>query len=270
MQHRKIPKSGEEIPVIGLGTWRTFDVASERGRIPLGKVLDHFSTAGGRVIDTSPMYGKAEEAIGELQSHVKKPFIATKVWTRGREAGIEQMKRSMRFLRVTQIDLLQIHNLVDWHTHLQTLRNWKSAEKVRYIGVTHYQTAAFPQLAEIMQTEDIDFVQLPLSIELPDAEQRLLPLAQSKRIAVIVNRPFEEGALLRKVRSKPLPPWAADFESKSWSELFLRYIVSHPAVTCVIPATGNVEHLAENMRAGEGRMLSMEERTRLRKLVTQR
>jgi diketogulonate reductase-like aldo/keto reductase len=268
MERRKIPRSGEEVPVIGLGTWRTFDVASDRARKPLGEVLERFSSAGGRLIDTSPMYGKAEEVIGELKDRVKQPFLATKVWTQGREAGIEQMKRSMRRLRATQIDLIQIHNLVDWRTHLQTLRQWKDAGRIRYLGITHYQNGAFPQLAEIMTNEEIDFVQLPLSAGMPDAEERMLPLAQSRRIAVIVNRPFEGGALLHDVRRKPVPPWAADFGSKSWSELFLRYIVSHPAVTCVIPATSNVDHLAENMRAGEGRMPSTKERASLRKLLS--
>jgi diketogulonate reductase-like aldo/keto reductase len=268
MQSREIPKSKEQLPVIGMGTWRTFDIGSDRARKPLIDVVCRFSEFGGRLIDTSPMYGKAEEVVGEMRSHVKEPFIATKVWTRGREAGIEQMKRSKTLMRATQIDLIQIHNLVDWQTHMVTLRNWKANGLIRYIGVTHYQTGAFAQLAEIMNREEIDFVQLPMSAELPDAEQRLLPLAQAKGVAVIVNRPFEEGGLLRRVRSKPLPQWAGEFDSRSWSELFLRYIVSHPAVTCVIPATSSVQHLEENMRAGEGRMLSMNERQRLRKLLS--
>ena len=266
MFYRKIPTSGEELPLIGLGTWQRFN----RPNPALAEVLRRFSAAGGRVIDSSPMYGNAEKIVGELKTHVAKPFLATKVWTRGREEGIAQMQQSRRLLRATQIDLMQIHNLVDWQTHLRTLREWKAASNIRYIGITHYQTGAFPQLAEIMRTEPIDFVQLPMSIELPDAERMLLPLAQTKRIAVIVNRPFEEGALLRDVQRKPLPPWAAEFDSQSWSELFLRYIVSHPAVTCVIPATGNPDHMSENLRAGEGRMLTMDERVRLRKLVTQR
>ncbi len=270
MHQRKIPKSGEELPVIGLGTWKTFDIASERGRRPLIDVLERFSAASGRIVDTSPMYGKAEEVVGEMKTHVNQPFLATKVWTRGREAGIEQMKRSMRRLRTTQIDLMQIHNLVDWRTHLVTLRQWKSEGHIRYLGITHYQTGAFPQLSEIMQSETIDFVQLPLSVEVTQAEERLLPLAQSKGIAVLVNRPFEAGSLLRDVRRKPLPPWAAEFDCRSWSEIFLRYVVSHPAVTCAIPATSNPQHLVENMRAGEGRMLSMQERSRLRTLLHQR
>jgi diketogulonate reductase-like aldo/keto reductase len=265
MQVRTIPKSGEPIPVIGLGTWRTFDGF----RPSLVEVLKRFSVAGGRVIDTSPMYGKAEEVVGRLKSHVAQPFLATKVWTRGREAGIAQMQNSMRLLGVSQIDLMQIHNLVDWRTHLRTLREWKAAGTIRYDGITHYHASAFPELAQIMRTEEIDFVQLPLSVELPDAKEQLLPLAQEKEIAVLVNRPFEEGALLRKVRRKPLPEWAAEFGAASWSELFLRYVVSHPAVTCVIPATSNPDHVAENLRAGEGRMLTMEQRAVLRRRLTE-
>jgi diketogulonate reductase-like aldo/keto reductase len=269
MQARKIPKSGEEIPVIGLGTWRTFDVSpSDRARRPLIEVLKRFNAAGGRLIDTSPMYGRAEEVAGDLKSHLRQPFLATKVWARGREHGIAQMERSLRLLRTSQIDLIQIHNLVDWQTHLQTLRRWKSARRIRYLGITHYEKGAFPQLADIMEREEIDFVQLPLSIEMPDAETRLLPLAQSRGVGVIVNRPFEAGALMRRVRRKPLPVWAEeDFDCQSWSELFLRYIVSHPAVTCVIPATSDPDQMAENLRAGEGRMLSMRERARLRERV---
>lgn len=258
MHQRSIPKTGEELPVIGLGTWKTFDVAKRNPQL-----VRRFSELGGRVIDTSPMYGKAEQVVGELKQYAAQPFIATKVWTRGREAGIEQMKRSMRLLRAQQIDLIQIHNLVDWQTHLLTLRNWKANGLIRYIGVTHYQKAAFPQLAEIMTSEEIDFVQLPMSVELPDAEQRLLPLAQSRGIAVIVNRPFEEGALLRRVRNKQ-PPHGF----RSWSELFLSYIVSHPAVTCAIPATSNVDHLEANMRTGERPLLTMKERDQLRKRLS--
>jgi diketogulonate reductase-like aldo/keto reductase len=266
MFYRKIPTTGEELPLIGLGTWKSFSRATPA----LGEVLRRFSAAGGRVIDTSPMYGNSEKVVGELKENVDQPFIATKVWARGKDKGIDQMLQSMHLLQTTQIDLMQIHNLVDWQTHLKTLQEWKAASRFRYIGVTHYQTGAFPLLSEIMRTEPIDFVQLPLSIELPDAERALLPLAQTKGIAVIVNRPFEEGALLRAVSHKSLPPWAAEFDAQSWSELFLRYIVSHPAVTCVIPSTANPDHVSENLRAGEGRILTMEERARLRKLVTQR
>ena len=261
---RPIPKSNEPIPVIGLGTWRTFDVASQRARQPLAAVLDRFAAAGGQLIDTSPMYGRAEETLGELADHTKDAFMATKVWTRGREEGIEQMERSMRLLRRDALDLIQVHNLVDWRTHLATLREWKRAGRVRYLGITHYQSSAFGDLADILRREDVDFVQLPMSVELPDAEERLLPLTAERGVAVIVNRPFEGGALMHRVRRKPLPEWAAEFDCRSWSEMFLRWIVSHHAVTCVIPATSSVEHLEENMRAGEGRMLDARERARLR------
>jgi diketogulonate reductase-like aldo/keto reductase len=260
---RPIPKSGEELPVIGLGTWQTFDV-SAGGQRPLIDVLDRFAAAGGKVIDTSPMYGRAEEVVGALREHVPGAFLATKVWTRGREHGIEQMRRSMQLMRTKQLDLMQIHNLVDWRTHLATLRQWKADGVVRYIGITHYTTSAFGELESIMRGEEIDFVQLPLSIGVPDAEERLLPLARDRGVAVLVHRPFEEGTLLRNMRRRPLPDWARGYGAESWSELLLRWIVSHPAVTCVIPATGNAEHMSENLKAGEGRLLSMKERRELR------
>ena len=265
---RTIPKSSESIPVIGLGTWQTFDVGdTDRDRRPLIEVLRRFSAAGGRLIDSSPMYGKSEEVVGDLKTHVPQHFLATKVWTRGRDQGIAQMRHSMDLLGTRNVDLMQIHNLVDWQTQLTTLQEWKRAGRIRYIGVTHYQIAAFAQLSSIMENEDIDFVQLPYSIALPDAEKKLLPLAQKKRIAVLVNRPFEAGALFRNARSRALPPWAADFGCESWSEIFLRWIVSHPAVTCVIPATSNPLHVSENVRAGDGRELTMREREELRKRV---
>jgi diketogulonate reductase-like aldo/keto reductase len=262
MHQRPIPKSNEQLPIVGLGTWQTFDVGqSERDRAPLVEVLRRFASAGGRVIDSSPMYGRAEEVAGELMSNLPQPFVATKVWTRGRESGIAQMRRSAKRLHAQQIDLMQIHNLLDWRTHLRTLHAWKAEGRVRYIGITHYTTSAFGDLESIMRSEEIDFVQLPLSIALPDAEERLLPLAQSRGIAVIVNRPFEGGSLFRR---QPLPDWAREFDSQSWSELFLRYVASHPAVTCVIPATSNPDHMNENLRAGEGRILSGGERAKLR------
>jgi aryl-alcohol dehydrogenase-like predicted oxidoreductase len=247
MHHRAIPSSGELLPVIGLGTWQTFDVASA-ARAKLVPVVERFTAGGGRVIDTSPMYGRAEEAVGELKP--LDAFLATKVWTQGREHGIEQMERSMRLLRTNRIDLMQVHNLVDWRTHLVTLRKWKDEGRVRYIGITHYRTGAFSELERIMRDETLDFVQLPYSVGVPDAEERLLPLAQERGVAVLVNRPFEEGALTRRHTHQ--------------AELLLRWIVSHPAVTCVIPATRNAEHLAENLRAGESPLLDAKERARLR------
>ena len=268
MLTRVIPKTNEPLPVIGLGTWNTFDVGeSDRERRPLIEVLRRFAAAGGKLIDSSPMYGKAEAVVGDLKEHVPDRFLATKVWTRGRDHGIEQMRRSMDLLGTRTLDLMQVHNLIDWQTHLATLREWKRAGRIRYIGVTHYQIGAFAQLASIMESEDIDFVQLPLSITLPDAEKKLLPLAQKKRIAVLVNRPFEAGALFRNAKSRALPDWAADFGCASWAEIFLRWIISHPAVTCVIPATSNPLHVSDNLRAGEGEVLTMRQRDLLRQRV---
>ncbi len=267
MLNRPIPKTGEPLPVIGLGTWQTFDVGTgERERRPLVEVLDVFAKAGGRVIDSSPMYGRAEGVAGDLKGHVPGAFLATKVWTQGRNDGIAQMNRSFELLRTERIDLMQVHNLVDWRTHLATLREWKRAGRIRYLGVTHYQTGAFPQLASIMTEEDIDFVQLPFSVTLPDAETRLLPLATDRGIAVLVNRPFEAGRLFRNARTRELPRWAAPFGA-SWAEVFLRWIVSHPAVTCVIPATHDPRHMAEDLRAGEGATMTQRERDDLRKRV---
>ena len=265
MLNRIIPKSGEPIPLIGLGTWRTFDAGeTDRERRPLIEVLRRFAAAGGKLIDSSPMYGKAEGVVGDLKENVPGAFLATKVWTRGREQGLEQMRRSLDLLRTRKLDLMQIHNLLDWQTQLAAMTEWKRAGRIRYIGVTHYQTAAFPQLAGIMESQDIDFVQLPYSIALPDAEKKLLPLAQKKRIAVLVNRPFEAGDLFRNTKSKALPPWAGDFNCASWSEIFLRWIVAHPAVTCVIPATSNPLHISENLRAGD-ELVTMKQRDELRR-----
>jgi diketogulonate reductase-like aldo/keto reductase len=264
MIEREIPSTAERIPVIGLGTWQTFDV---HDAAPLVPVVEAFAAAGGRVIDSSPMYGRAEETTGGLRVHVPRAFLATKVWTRGREEGIAQMQRSMRLMRTESVDLMQIHNLLDWRTHLATLRDWKAEGRIRYLGITHYTTGAFADLASILRTETVDFVQLPLSIGIPDAAEGLLPLARERGVAVLVNRPFEEGALLRRLRGRPLAPWAADFNCRSWGELFLRWILAHEEVTCVIPATSSLQHMHDNLRAGEGRMLDPDERRSLRERI---
>jgi diketogulonate reductase-like aldo/keto reductase len=253
MQTRAIPSSGEALPVIGLGTWQTFDVQDVQ---PLLPVVDAFAAAGGSVVDTSPMYGRAEEAVGRVKSRIPRPFLATKVWTRGRQEGMAQMERSFRLLQTGVIDLMQIHNLVDWRVHLATLRGWKEQGRIRYLGITHYVPSAFGELESILRSEVIDFVQLPLSIGVPDAARRLLPLARERGVAVLVNRPFEEGALLRRLRGRPLPDEARALGCASWSELLLRWIVAHEEVTCVIPATGSRPHLEENLRAGAGRAKS--------------
>ena len=241
------------MPAIGLGTWQTFDVGEgTSAREPLKEVLREFVRAGGSVVDSSPMYGKSESVTGDLANELglhKQLFLATKVWTSGREAGIRQMEESFRRLRTQRIDLLQVHNLVDYRTHLTTLRAWKAQGRVRYIGVTHYTASAYDQLARVISSEEIDFIQLNYSLAEREAEQRLLPLAADKQLAVLVNRPFAEGALFRKVRGKPLPAWANDIGCASWAQFLLKFIISHPAVTCAIPATANRDHLADNMAA---------------------
>jgi aryl-alcohol dehydrogenase-like predicted oxidoreductase len=257
MLARPIPRTGETLPAIGLGTWQTFDVPDrESERAPLRQVLEAFFAGGGRVIDSSPMYGRAEQVVGELLSEPasapRSPFLATKVWTTGKTRGEEQMRASMRLLGAERLDLLQVHNLDDWRTHLETLRAWKKEGLVRYIGVTHYQLGALTELERIVTVEGVDFVQLPYSIATRDAEARLLPAAAHHGVAVLVMRPFEEGALFGRVRGKPLPPWAADFDCASWAQFFLKFILGHPAVTCPIPATANPAHLADNLRAGHG------------------
>ena len=264
---RPIPHGGEALPVIGLGTWQTFDVGADAGeRAPLREVVDGLLAAGARVIDSSPMYGRAEGVVGDLQaaraavmprqSHVPSPgpFLATKVWTSGRAAGEAQMRRSMKLLRAERLDLMQVHNLVDWKTHLDTLRAWQKQGLVRYIGVTHYQLGAFTELEQIVAKEGVDFVQLPYSIVTREAEARLLPAAAAAGVAVLVMRPFEEGELFSRVRGQALPPWAAEFDCASWAQFFLKFILAHPAVTCPIPATANPRHLADNLSAARGRL----------------
>lgn len=255
MDTRPIPKTGEQIPVIGLGTWQTFDVGRSREeRAPLERVLDDFLRAGGRVIDSSPMYGNAEEVTGDLLAARSgpKPFLATKVWCRGKERGIAEMTRSMKRMRTDRMDLMQIHNLLDWQAHLPVLREWKAAGRIRYIGITHYAHGAFDEMERLLLTESLDFVQLPYSVADRKAADRLLPIAKDTGTAALVMRPFDEGALFRRVRGKPLPEWAGEIGCTSWAELFLKFVLAHPAVTCPIPATSKPEHLAENLRAGSG------------------
>ena len=253
---KPIPRSGELIPVIGLGTWQTFDVgvgAAERA--PVKEVLREFVKSGGAVIDSSPMYGRSESVAGEIAAELgirKQLFVATKVWTSGRDAGIRQMEESFRRLRVEKLDLMQIHNLLDHRTHLTTLRKWRDDGKIRYLGVTHYHAGAYPEVARVLATEELDFVQLNYSMAEREAEERLLPLAAEKHIAVLVNRPFAEGALFKHTRGKTLPSWAKEIGCASWAQFFLKFIIGHPAVTCVIPATSKVSHLSDNMQAGTG------------------
>lgn len=271
MIQRAIPGSGESLPVIGLGTWQTFDVGNDpRARASVKQVLSDFARLGGRVIDSSPMYGTSETVTGDLAAELRlreQLFFATKVWTRGREAGIRQMEESFRRLRTQRIDLLQVHNLVDWRIHLATLRQWKEQGKVHYIGMTHYTASAYQDLAQVLAAEDLDFVQLNYSVAEREAERRLLPLAAERRVAVLINRPFAEGALFKKVRGKPLPQWAGEIGCASWAQFFLKFIVAHPAVTCAIPATSKAEHLLDNMQAGVGTLPDSAMRERMARHV---
>ena len=258
MLTRAIPSTGEAMPVIGLGTWQTFDVGSDAAaREPLREVLRLFLAAGGRMIDSSPMYGRAEGVSGGLVAEIgarEKTFLATKVWTTGRAQGEAQMRRSAELMRAGVLDLIQIHNLVDWKTHLATLRRMKEEGSVRCIGITHYTAASLDTLADIVASENIDFVQFCYSIGTRQAERRLLPLCAERGVATIVNRPLEEGALFRRARGRSLPTIAGEVGCTSWAQFFLKFIVAHPAVTCVIPATAKPGHMADNLAAGTGVM----------------
>jgi aryl-alcohol dehydrogenase-like predicted oxidoreductase len=256
MRTRRIPRTGEELPVIGLGTWQTFDVgSSDEERAPRLEVLRRFLAAGGRVVDSSPMYGRAEEVTGDLVATLggkPRPFLATKVWTQGKAAGEAQIAESFRRLRAEVVDLLQVHNLLDWETHLATLRDLRARGRIRYVGITHYARSAFDEMERLLRREKLDFVQLPYSAATRDAEARLLPAAAETGTAVLVMRPFEEGDLFRSVKGRPLPSWAKELGATAWSQVFLSFILSHPAVTAVLPATSNPAHLAENVQAGLG------------------
>ena len=257
MLQRIIPSSGESIPVIGLGTWIKFDVTSASEKETLINNLKIFAEKGGKLIDTSPMYGNAEKVIGEVtqQSGIANSFFyATKVWTTGREEGIQQMGSSLQKMQRKNADLIQIHNLVDWQTHLKTLRQWKEEGKVRYIGITHYTTAHHGELESIIKKEKIDFVQFNYSIGVRNAERSLLQTAMDKGVAVLINEPLEKGELFKKVKGKSLPGWAIENDMHTWAQFFLKYIISHPAVTCIIPATSNPKNLLDNLSAGEGKL----------------
>jgi len=276
MLTRTIPSSGEKLPVIGLGTWQAFDVdLTADSRRQLEEVLSLFVKFGGRVIDSSPMYGRAEAVIGDLtaslrlrDSLVADFFLGTKVWTHGKESGIKSMERSMALLRTKRIDLMQVHNLLDVHTHLATLREWKEQGRIRYVGITHHEAGAFGEMEKLMRSEKLDFVQINYSLMEPEAEQSLLPLARERGIAVLANRPFGAGDLFGKVRSKPLPDWASEFDCRSWAQFFLKWIVAHPAITCAIPATNKPGHLEDNMQGGTGRLPDPKTRRRMVEFVS--
>jgi diketogulonate reductase-like aldo/keto reductase len=268
---RAIPSSGETLPVVGLGTYKTFDVgAAEAERAPLREVLRRFVALGGAVVDSSPMYGEAETVVGDLAAALgarPRLFLATKVWTRGEAEGRRQMEESLRRLRAERLDLMQVHNLLDWRAHLKTLREWKARGKIRYLGITHYSASAYDEVEAALRAEKLDFLQINYSIAEREAEQRLLPLAAERGVAVIVNRPFAKAGLFGRVRGRTLPPWAAELDAASWAQFFLKFVLSHPAVTCAIPATSRPEHLEDNMQAGFGRLPDAATRRRMAELI---
>jgi len=263
---RAIPSSGELLPIIGMGTSRTFDVGSNKQKLAqLAEVLKEFFDNGGALIDSSPMYGSSEKVLGKLlktTTNKQNLFSATKVWTHGSESGIQQMNESLKLWGLKSFDLMQIHNLRDWKLHIETLREWKEEGKIRYFGITTSHGRNHEEFERIMNTEQLDFAQFSYNIEDRVAEKRLLPLAREKNIATIINRAFQRGDLFKKARRKPLPEWASDFDCTSWGQFFLKFVASNPDVTNIIPATSKVKHMADNMAAGFGRL--PDEKTRVR------
>ncbi|HKI64538.1 MAG TPA: aldo/keto reductase [Burkholderiales bacterium] len=264
---RLIPSTGERLPVIGLGTWQTFDVGGDaQARGPLRGVLSAMAEDGAKLIDSSPMYGSSESVVGELVAALglrPQLFLATKVWTSGRDEGIRQMEQSFRRLRIEQLDLMQIHNLLDAATHTRTLEDWKQAGRVRYIGITHYTSSAYQDVERWLKRGNYDFLQINYSLDEPEAAERLLPLAQEKNAAVIVNRPFGKGSMFRRTRGKPLPGWARELGIASWAQYFLKWIIAHPAVTCAIPGTSNPRHMVDNLGAARGALPDAAMRVRM-------
>jgi diketogulonate reductase-like aldo/keto reductase len=258
MRTRIIPSTKEPLPVIGCGTYRAFDTgAAPEERAPLLDVLKVLFTAGGSVIDTSPMYGAAEGVVGGLlaQAHSRaSAFLATKVWTSGKQAGLEQIHRSFELLQDRRIDLIQVHNLLDWKVQLATLRDLKRENRIRYVGITHYSASAFDEVESVLRAEAVDFLQINYAMDDTAAEKRILPLAADRGVAVIVNRPFGGGGLLGKLRNQPLPTWAPEIDCQTWPQVLLKFVLSHPAVTCAIPGTARPEHMLDNIGAAFGRM----------------
>ena len=267
MLKRVIPSSGEELPVIGLGTSRVFDIERSKNELNVReKILDIFYENGGRLIDTSPMYGMSEEIIGiTAKKYIEKNrfFLATKVWTEGRENGMRQIEESFQKMRADKISLIQVHNLLDWKTQIKTLRSLKDEGRIDYIGITHYKSNAFDEMIKIMKAEKVDFAQFNYSMGEREAEQKILPFCKDNGIATLINRPFMRGRLFREAQEKKLPSWVTDYDIDSWGQFFLKYIISHDAVTNIIPATSKPKNMLDNARAGIGRMLDEKAKKRM-------
>ena len=271
---RAIPSSGEALPVIGLGTSRVFDVGDDEvGRAACRAVLEALLAGGATLVDSSPMYRSAEEVSGDLAAELDatdRLLWATKVWADGRDAGIAQMQESMRLFATDRIDLMQVHNLRDWKTHMPVLRDWKAQGRIRYIGITHFRANAFDDLERVINATDLDFVQLNYSMAEREAEDRLLPLCADKGIATLINRPFARGQLFKAVEGVALPGWAGDFGADTWGQFFLKFILSHPAATCLIPATRKAKHMVDNIGAGFGPLPDQQQRLRMIALLESR
>ena len=267
MLKRLIPSSGEEMPVIGLGTSRVFDIERSKNELNVReKILDIFYENGGRLIDTSPMYGMSEEIIGiTAKKYIEKNrfFLATKVWTEGRENGMRQIEESFQKMKTDKISLIQVHNLLDWKTQIKTLRSLKDEGRIDYIGITHYKSNAFDEMIKIMKAEKVDFAQFNYSMGEREAEQKILPFCKDNGIATLINRPFMRGRLFREAQEKKLPSWVSDYDIDSWGQFFLKYIISHDAVTNIIPATSKPKNMLDNARAGMGRMLGKKAKKRM-------
>ena len=269
---RKIPSSGESVPIIGIGTSRRYQGTTEAERAQLREVLRQFKGLGGKVIDTAPAYGNAETVVGDLVAELgirDSLFIATKVGAQGRDAGIDQMEQSLKRLRTPKIDLIAVHNLRDMQTQLRTLREWKQAGRIRYVGITTSSDRQYQEFEQTMKTEALDFIQVDYAIDNRNAEQRILPLAADRGMAVMINLPFGRGHLFKTVQGQMLPPWARDFDCESWAQFFLKYIVSHQAVTCAIPGTAKVEYVIDNLGAARGRLPEPAMRRRMERFIGQ-
>ncbi|MBI4381233.1 MAG: aldo/keto reductase [candidate division NC10 bacterium] len=272
MIQRKISSSGESVPIIGIGTSRRYQGTTEAERAQLRDVLRRFKDLGGKVIDTAPAYGNAETVVGDLVGELgirDSLFIATKVGSQGRDAGIEQMEQTLKRLRASKIDLIAVHNLRDTRTQLRTLREWKQASRIRYVGITTASDRQYQEFEQTMKTETLDFIQVDYAIDNRSADERILPLAADRGMAVMINLPFGQGQLFRAVQGQTLPPWANDFDCASWAHFFLKYIVSHPAVTCAIPGTATVEYLVDNLGAARGRLPEPAMRRRMESFIDQ-